>query len=193
MASIDEVIEVLENTKDSWKHVSGKFGKEITTFYQKFLEDCKKNSQESRKLGNRVFITELFKENICKLLGSVDLRCKKEELIDVVPEAKELVHKKVDVYIPEKGFIEIKFTLEFNSLGAALFEHSCIDTKKLPFSIVCFFPIKNKIKQIAKFKEVVKNFGYERVSIVSVNPEVAKENDFENIRQMILKLKQNVV
>ncbi len=143
------------------------FSEELKKFYQSYLEEMKKSIKQCCKNdkppspGDRKKNTQIFTKALIGLISDV-IDVPKDEIISekrVTFMDKRKLEKPIDLYIPKiNTFIEIKYVLDFNHVGSALFEAIlCKKLKNIRFLVVGWYDSAQERKDCFAYNEILDN------------------------------------
>jgi len=179
--------------KINWDKIDQKYRAPLDKFYKNFLEDLKKLRIEETKSGNKKFKVNRFEKRLKELFETVvgnrakvtDERPKLQLRKDFEDCFKPNKKKEIDIKIAktERGdtspvfYIEIKYNLTIDHLGAALVE--AIITKrnnKDKFFVISFYETGRKRGNI-NYKELCKKSPFREYidGVVCFGPEFDPE------------------
>jgi len=180
--------------KINWDKIEQKYRAPLEKFYESFLEDLKDLRKEKIKPGNKKFKVNRFEERLRELFKNVigdrakvtDERPKLQPRKEFEDCFKPNKKKEIDIKIAKTGredtgspvfYIEIKYNLTIDNLGAALVE--AIITKrnnKDKFFVISFYETGRKRGNI-NYKELCKKSPFREYidGVVCFGPEFDHE------------------
>ncbi|MBW1995473.1 MAG: hypothetical protein JRI77_13650 [Deltaproteobacteria bacterium] len=177
------------------------YGEKLKKFYSDYLEEIKQRASDCfnrikpLRRGDRKYLVKPFGNRLSELLECVTEGGIKQEY----KISFETLTKPIDILIhgKKKIFIEIKYYLDFNHLGAALFESILCKQKykNSKFFVVCWYDSgrekkRNQFNYGKIFEELPDSVKYID-GVFSLNPKYDKNKKLEEAINFLKEIKKH--